>query len=107
MILIHRHQTDSPWILMRIGEQGTCRVPCRSVVAQDSGSDYIILTRASPKLKKKMRDNLHKEFGDDFCIVTVATIVGYVMHLQNLWHIYIDVDACYNWPVDSYVFMQF
>ena len=53
-----------------------------------------------------MRDDLHKVFGDDFfCIV--ATIVGYMMHLQNLWHIYIDVDACYNWPVDSFVFMQF
>ena len=63
------------------------------------------MTRVSPKLKmKKMRDDLHKVFGDDFCIV--AIIVGYMMHLQNLWHIYIDVDACYHWPVDSFVFMQ-
>ena len=47
-----------------------------------------------------------KIYGDDSCMVATSQVMA-TWYLQNLGHIYIDVDACYNWLVDSFVFMQF
>ncbi len=43
-------------------------------------------------------------YGDDSCMI--ATVDGYMVYLQNLWHFFIAGYACYNWPVGRHVFVQ-